>query len=424
MEYVLNEDKVKEFLSNKELPLDYIFDEIQGLFTNDIIQEILNLPFDIFDESNLCFLIEEAVNINNQDQNTSNEIKNSENLNNIKQLSEKQLSRMKAKQLQNCQSLQQDLYRNANNFNDPKFCTQAIQNPKQFMVQNTTSLQNVPKNIRSQLITPPQQDDKFNLKKILSKTFSTAFKIFMPMLTIEYIGSTLGNIKVIAMSRSKEGLNVVATEGFSILRWAGNKIGNLVGYGNVFQTNEYAKKLTNISPEMRDSIGSVVGLNTGFYIVVALFVCFTVIPFVKKIYNAITKKKKEQYAQTNNILKENVTIEMLYESNDKYYLELAVLNEAENVINATKPTSKMGSLLKIVNKGIINLLKLSKGTEEALRNNSISCFTAAISNFLISVGNIVLVLAKGALLLMISKEEKQRQEQNLRDQREEVLTKK
>ena len=66
MEYVLNEDKVKEFLNHKELPLDHIFDEIQGLFSKDIIQEILELPFSIFDESNLCFLIEEASDISNK----------------------------------------------------------------------------------------------------------------------------------------------------------------------------------------------------------------------------------------------------------------------------------------------------------------------------------------------------------------------
>ena len=306
---------------------------------------------------------------------------------NVKQLSEKQLSGMKTKQLQKCQALQQDLYRNANNFNNNEYCMQAIQNPNQFMLQNKTSLQNIPKSVRSDLVNV-KQESNWSFKNIGSKLL----KIGTVLTGLEFSGRILTGNPIY-----QDG-NSLYNAGF--LRSIINKTLSLIGVSPLYAQID----IKNVSEPVRQQLDT----QWYMYISMAIFLFQIIPPIYRWIFKRNNDIKKQQYAQTTNLLK--VTLDMLYESNDRYYLELSILNEAENIIISTKSTSKIGKLLKIVNKGIINLLKLSKGTEEALKNNSISCFGAALSNFLVSIGNIILVLAKGALLLLVSKEEKQKQE--------------
>ena len=240
------------------------------------------------------------------------------------------MSRMKVKQLQKLQTLQQDLYRNANNFNDSKFCTQAVQNPKQFMAQNTASLQNMPKGVRSDIINAPTES-KWSIKSIQAK----ALKVFGVISTIEMFGQKLIPKEAYTSFRNADGTISWVGTNFSPLRWASTKIGELTGLDFLkFKsgTTWAEKGINGVPKDVQDAFGSGTWM---MYIFLALML----MPLIIKLFNYIFKKnnnvKKQQYAQTNNILKENVTIEMLYESNDKYYLELAVLNEAENVINAT-----------------------------------------------------------------------------------------
>ena len=147
------------------------------------------------------------------------------------------------------------------------------------------------------------------------------------------------------------------------------------------------------------------GLSTSVkYVAIAAAIAACNYILYKYVSKKVTNNKKEQYATVHSMTQESVTIDMLQEGNDynkAYYCTLVVLDEGiGDFFKKIAPTPT--NILKLINKGIIGAAALAKVTEEGLRSDSISPLLGRVCNFFIAISNIVLLVAKGIMIGIIS----------------------
>ena len=147
------------------------------------------------------------------------------------------------------------------------------------------------------------------------------------------------------------------------------------------------------------------GLSTSVkYVAIAAAIAACNYILYKYVSKKVTNNKKEQYATVHSMTQESVTIDMLQEGNDydkAYYSTLVVLDEGiGDFFKKIAPTPT--NILKLINKGIIGTAALAKVTEEGLRSDSISPLLGRVCNFFIAISNIVLLVAKGIMIGIIS----------------------
>lgn len=138
------------------------------------------------------------------------------------------------------------------------------------------------------------------------------------------------------------------------------------------------------------------------YIAIAAAVATVIIVLYKKVKRANDKAKMKRMAQQTNKDIQEVTIQMIMDSNESdklYYDQMQVIDEGvSDFLKSIAPTPT--NLIKLVNKGIIANIGLSKSIEEGLKMNSISPLFAKFANFFVALGNALLIVSKGILLTL------------------------
>ena len=132
-----------------------------------------------------------------------------------------------------------------------------------------------------------------------------------------------------------------------------------------------------------------------------IIITFIVIQLYKYIKNRISKKKKEEYAQANNVAIQEISIPLLCEyslENKKYFKEMEIIDEViSNWFNSFKSMTIKG-LYNFNNKGAIANKGLIDSINVGLKSGAIDGRVAKVSNYAVAYANNILPLEKGALL--------------------------
>ena len=387
----MNEDKLDQYLKDETLPVDSIFNEILELYGIDEVTRLINLPCLLFENiedekefEKLLLFFDESLNTDNDV--IKFEIFNEENINlqnltpqqkqmlllaqqkvkNMHLTSEK-MDALRQKQLQINQHIQSELYRNVNNSNE--YFISAAKNPRMFMQQNMNSMQTIPKNMRQQIVDPPQDQSKKGTFNSLKSFYGNFMKVNAWLGMISLAGGVLtGNLGRFGgtvnrtVIQTEEGMVIQATAvPFSLLGNCVYWVAKCIDFVSGGRTS-----ISSYFNAQRNENG-VTFANGGvfmFYLSSALLLIFTIIPLCKNIIKTVKNSKKEEYAQTHQMVRESITDEMLYEDDKEYYEEIKILDEIlqkdfDNLhvlneglfdwIKKVLPTPH--NLLKLVNKG-------------------------------------------------------------------------
>lgn len=457
---MLNEDKMKEFLNNKELPLDHIFDEINSLYNNE--NSSSNKSKEILSEDNQTDLkqyiaqlakakkagkqltpeqerlLSQYVQMLNQQKAELQELNQSNRNAYLKgktvanvQLNPNQQNSEMQKQLLINQKLQQDLYRINNMSTNKEQCINAYNNPQAYMAQNRISTAVIPRELR-------QKKDNFNPMKM----FSNVMCFLSPIMSVSYmfmfftgtfpglisgffsyiwnsiIGNHIANAGYKSLTPEKQQK---ANEAYQNLTAAKNKLRDLENTFNTKKENIdgqlkiVAQREEEFKSYRLDSRGDFtsneqdieIGLNMYTmsmairYIVIAYILYW----IINKAYNwyqkKVEQKKKEEYAQTHNMSVQEVTIPLLCESSKEdmiYFKEMEVCNEAlsQNLMKTIMPTTK--NMLIKSNKSLVALNGLSKTIETGIKSKAISPLLAKGGNILLGTCNSVIIPSRGAIM--------------------------
>lgn len=421
--------------------MDSIFNEILELYGIDEVTRLINLPCLLFEniedekefEKLLLFFDESLNDVDNNDDLIEFEIfsENSTQQNLTAQqkqmlllvqqrvknmnLTPEKIDSLRQKQLHVNQQIQAEIYRNVNNSND--YFINAAKNPRAFMQQNMNSMQTIPKNMRQQIVVPPQDQSKKGIFNSLKTFYGKFMRVSGIMAMISGAGMLLTGTPGFGGTVSRRAIqteNGVIEQSITI---PFNLLSNIIYW--VSQCIDFVTGgITNLSSQMyvQKSESGMVFANGGvimYYISMTLTLIFMIIPMCKNIIKTVKNSKKEEYAQTHQMIREDITDEMLYKDNKEYYEEIKILDEIlekdfDNLsvlneglfdwIKRILPTPK--NLLKLVNKGFIVLVRTARGIEEGLKTGAISPFMAQFYNIVISIGNIILTIVKGILLII------------------------
>lgn len=421
--------------------MDSIFNEILELYGIDEVTRLINLPCLLFEniedekefEKLLLFFDESLNDVDNNDDLIEFEIfsENSTRQNLTAQqkqmlllvqqrvknmnLTPEKIDSLRQKQLHANQQIQAEIYRNVNNSND--YFINAAKNPRAFMQQNINSMQTIPKNMRQQIVVPPQDQSKKGIFNSLKTFYGKFMRVSGIMAMISGAGMLLTGTPGFGGTVSRRAIqteNGVIEQSITI---PFNLLSNIIYW--VSQCIDFVTGgITNLSSQMyvQKSESGMVFANGGvimYYISMTLTLIFMIIPMCKNIIKTVKNSKKEEYAQTHQMIREDITDEMLYKDNKEYYEEIKILDEIlekdfDNLsvlneglfdwIKKILPTPK--NLLKLVNKGFIVLVRTARGIEEGLKTGAISPFMAQFYNIVISIGNIILTIVKGILLII------------------------
>lgn len=330
-------------------------------------------------------------------------------------LTPEKIDSLRQKQLHANQQIQAEIYRNVNNSND--YFINAAKNPRAFMQQNMNSMQTIPKNMRQQIVVPPQDQSKKGIFNSLKTFYGKFMRVSGIMAMISGAGMLLTGTPGFGGTVSRRAIqteNGVIEQSITI---PFNLLSNIIYW--VSQCIDFVTGgITNLSSQMyvQKSESGMVFANGGvimYYISMTLTLIFMIIPMCKNIIKTVKNSKKEEYAQTHQMVRESITDEMLYEDNKEYYEEIKILDEIlekdfDNLsvlneglfdwIKKILPIPK--NLLKLVNKGFIVLVRTARGIEEGLKTGAISPFMAQFYNIVISIGNIILTIVKGIILII------------------------
>ena len=333
-------------------------------------------------------------------------------------ISPQRVEALRQKQLQVNHQLQAELYRNINNSRNNEYCINAAKNPSEFMKQNINSLQTIPKNLRQDIINPnAQQNDKKSIWQKFMAFYTRMMRYNSYLMMVSVLIPGIGLYQ--SFSNNKEIIDVQGKvlgtyQADSIIRMPVNLMTILVQFvlkvidfltGSIFNlsaTSGTSKVMVGENQIFQYASG-------GWWItIISLTLAFLpmILTMVKRMNSRNKQVKQQEYAQTHQMVKEDVTDKMLYADDIEYYNEMKLLDEEIEILNeglfswikSILPTPK--NLLRLVNRGFLTLARFAKSIEEGLKLNSISPFTAQFYNILLSISNIILTIAKGALLIL------------------------
>ena len=461
MEYTLNEDKIKEFLDNKELPLDHIFDEINSLYNNE--NSSSNKSKEILSEDNQTDLkqyiaqlarakkagkqltpeqerlLSQYVQMLNQQKAELQELNQSNRNAYLKgkavanvQLNPNQQNSEMQKQLLINQKLQQDLYRINNMSTNKEQCINAYNNPQAYMAQNRISAAVIPRELR-------QKKDNFNPMKM----FSNVMCFLSPIMSVSYMimfftgtfpelinrfFSFLWNSIITGNHIANAGYKYLtdeeqqeASEAHRNYTAAIDKYYDTKNTRNVDkkEIEEQKKILTHREEQLKrfrpDGKGGFtsseqdteIGLNMYTMSIAIRYIVIAYILYwiINKAYNwyqkKVQQKKKEEYAQTHNMSVQEVTIPLLCESSKEnmiYFKEMEVCNEALSQNLIKTIMPTTKNMLIRSNKSLVALNGLSKTIETGIKSKAISPLLAKGGNILLGTCNSVIIPSRGAIM--------------------------
>lgn len=460
--------KVKEFLDDGNLPIDHVFQELESFYDSleqDVLSEsdednttsTSSSKEDEKKKDKKKEALKEALKAESdslkQDFKSAYERGKAQAKTKYTEAEEK---RERERQLLINERLQQEVYRNASNLRDNNYAIAAARDPRAYMAQNKASLAVIPRDQRAMMMPvggqPPANVAKGamsalgtamgGLRFLQGNMYLLMFVFGLPNMLDGLGKSLLKFVTFIWNSLSGNDIANATATGFTKegrlavdinkakLDIADKNATKIAGALDQLDGEErkatedlhakYDKQRTEAQENIR-KLGeetnntkmwehdtgwlSYYGLSRIIrYIVIAIIIYIICNYLYKKIKQNNIKKKKEQYAQANNIAMQEITIPMLCEVSEedsKYFKGMELIDESigdwvKNVVPT--PTN----LLKLVNKGIISMGGLSKNVQVGLKNNSISPWLAKFCNIVIGLGNTIFMIVKGILLGLIA----------------------
>ena len=440
---------MKEFLDNKELPLDHIFDEINSLYNNE--NSSSNKSKEILSEDNqtdlkqyiaqlarakkagkqltpeqerllsqyIQMLNQQKAELQELNQSNRNAYLKGKAITNV-QLNPNQQNSEMQKQLLINQKLQQDLYRINNMSTNKEQCINAYNNPQAYMTQNRISAAVIPRELR-------QKKDNFNPMKM----FSNVMCFLSPIMSVSYMfmfftgtfpglisgffsflwnsiftGNHTANAgyKSLTDDEQKKALNAYEKREIVYHNYKTKLYDADTDADKVAVEKKYEPIIKQADEEFKPYAGDLqrgftssernteIGLNMYTmsmairYIVIAYILYW----IINKAYNwyqkKVQQKKKEEYAQTHNMSVQEVTIPLLCESSKE---DMIYFKEMEVCNEALSQ-----NLIKTIMPTTKNMLIRSNKSLVALNGLSKTIETGikskAISPLLAKGGNILL----------------------------------